>query len=129
MAQDTDYVGLLPKIFLVDKARVIGDESVGEVFQIPASGQVPLGDIGALARHFAQFVSKPTGDTQVVDDFDPTIYKIQEQNGKVNYVVRVRSTKDQMGETKAVAVIQQVIDCDHKGTFRAYLRELNPQSK
>ena len=129
MAQKSDYVGFLPKTFLVDNSRIIGDESTGEVFQIPTSELVPPGDIGALARHFAQFVSKFTGERHMHDDFDPTIYKIQNGNGKVNYVLRVRNLHGDKKEKRQIAVIQKDPECAHGGTLHAYLQEINPQSK
>ena len=131
MVQETDYV-FLPKTLLADKARLIGDETTGEIFQIPATPtKIPLGDIGALAaRHFAQFVSKqPDVGVHTVDDFDPSIYKIQDEGGRVNYVLRVRNLSGKKKDNRPIAVIQKDPECTHQGTLRAYLQELNPQSK
>lgn len=129
MAQQSEYVGFLPKTFLVDKARVIGVEGFGELMHLPTElEKVALTDIGALARHFSQFVLKPTGHMHQVDDLDPSIYKIQEKSGKVNYIVRIKPSNKEKG-TKATALIQEDAECPYKGVLRAYLQELNPQSK
>lgn len=129
MVQKTDYVGYLPKIFLVDKARVIGIEGFGELMQLPTEvEEIASNDIGALARHFSQFVLKPTGHMHEVDDLDTRIYKIQEESGKVNYVVMIKAAKKEKG-TKATAIIQEDAECPYKGVLRAYLQEINPQPK
>jgi len=128
MVQRTDYVSFLPKIFLVDKARVIGNETIGEVLQIPTSGKVKPDDIGALASHFAQFVSKqPDAEMHTVDAFDPNIYKIQDGNGVASYILRIRNIRGREEESVQIAVIQKVQECTHKGVIPAYLSELKPK--
>lgn len=125
MVEDSDYVGLLPKTFLVEEARVIGNETIGEVLQIPVE---PIGvptDIGAWVRHFAQFVSKREAHT--MDNFDSILYKLQNDKGMTNYVLRVREPRGK--ETKPIAIIQKTTDCPHKGIFQAYLQEINPSQK
>ena len=128
MTQNSKYVGLLPEVFVVEKARVIGDQTIGQVLQIPTnSDKVPLSNIGDLAQHFAQSVLKITGESHTVDGFDPAIYKIQNESGRVNYVLRVRLGKGGDGEPKQVAVIQPDTGCTHTGVLRAYLQEIAPE--
>lgn len=125
MVQDSEYVELLPKTFLVDEAYVIGSEDIGELMTIPTKSQ----DIGALASHFSQFVSKSTGHPHRVDGFDTTFYKIHNGSGTVNFVVRIRDTNEKKGEKTLIAVIQRDFGCGYKGVIRAYLQEIKPPPK
>jgi len=90
---------------------------------------VPLSNIGDLAQHFAQSVLKATGEAHTVDGFDPAIYKIQNESGRVNYVLRVRLAKGEDDKPKQIAVIQPDTGCAHTGVLRTYLQEIIPQPK
>ncbi|MBS3104826.1 hypothetical protein J4234_01060 [Candidatus Woesearchaeota archaeon] len=88
-----------------------------------------MSNIGDLAQHFAQSVLKATGEAHTVDGFDPAIYKIQNESGRVNYVLRVRLAKGEDDKPKQIAVIQPDTGCAHTGVLRTYLQEIIPQPK
>ena len=66
---------------------------------------------------------------EAVDGFDPAIYKIQNESGRVNYVLRVRLAKGEDDKPKQIAVIQPDTGCAHTGVLRTYLQEIIPQPK
>ena len=132
MGQQSDFVGFLPKIFLTDQARVIGNETLGEFLQLPAaSKEIPsLDDICMVANHFIQFALKPTGEVYTFDDSIPGLYRLQTQAGIVDYVLRARPPHEKKGETTSFVILQETNECTHRGILRTYLQEISPpQSK
>ena len=87
--------------------------------------EVALTDIGALARHFSQFIPKSTGHVHHVDDSYTDIHKIHEGSGRVNYLIGIKPANKEKG-TKATVIMQEDVECPYKGVLRSYLQEINP---
>lgn len=134
MGQDIGYVGLLPPVIDFAKVRYFGRPDIGEYIIAPCKDEPKLDDIGAVATHFAQFLSKNPGVPHMVPDFELMgevkleffVFDVQNAaTGKTNYSVYLTPPNKKKEEKFSSISIRRDLECDVDfGILELYYKEI-----